>query len=205
MSSKKSSSASTGSISTATTTSSTASPVSIKDSLIDNKEKLNDLNDQILNSQQIQRPHHHHHHNHVVVQRSNSNCVDRQSSMGSHDFRNNFNPSYQKTESIMSSDSDIRFTRKKLGDNQRCGCIIIAGFLVMLLVAGLILCKWFLRVCFRLKIMYLNFLIILLVTDAGCEYLLSFFLLKYELLYLKINFWFMMSFLLYGRHYEEEI
>jgi hypothetical protein len=104
---------------------------------------LNDLNDQILNSQQIHRPHHHHHHNHVVVQRSSSNCVDRQSSMGSHDFRNNFNPSYQKTESIMSSDSDIRFTRKKLGDNQRCGCIIIAGFLVMLLVAGLILCKCF--------------------------------------------------------------
>lgn len=39
----------------------------------------------------------------------------------------------------MSSDSDIRFTRKKLGDNQRCGCILIAGFLVMLLVAGLAL------------------------------------------------------------------
>lgn len=39
----------------------------------------------------------------------------------------------------MSSDSDIRFTRKKLGDNQRCGCILIAGFLVMLLVAGLVL------------------------------------------------------------------
>ncbi len=136
---KKSSSSSSTSISTATT-SSTLTPVSIKDSLMDNKEKLNDLNDQILNSQHIHRPHHHHH-NHMVIQRSNSNCVERQSSMGSHDFRNNFNPSYQKTESIMSSDSDIRFTRKKLGDNQRCGCIIIAGFLLMLLVAGLILCK----------------------------------------------------------------
>lgn len=39
----------------------------------------------------------------------------------------------------MSSDSDIRFTRKKLGDNQRCGCMLIASFLVMLLIAGLIL------------------------------------------------------------------
>jgi hypothetical protein len=126
--------------------------VSIKDSLIDNKEKLNDLNDQILNSQQIHRPHHHHHHHShaVVVQRSSSGvtCVDRQNSLSSHDYRGNFNPSYQKTESIMSSDSDIRFTRKKLGDNQRCGCIVIAGFLVMLLVAGLVLCKLiFARVC----------------------------------------------------------
>lgn len=131
--------------------------MSIKDSLIDNKEKLNDLNDQILNSQQIHRPHHHHHHNHVVVQRSNSSsCVDRQNSCSSHDFRSNFNPSYQKTESIMSSDSDIRFTRKKLGDNQRCGCIIITGFLVMLLVAGLILCEWIFACKINTKIINLS-------------------------------------------------
>lgn len=140
-SSKKSPTASSASLSTTTTTAS-SSAVSIKDNLIDNKEKLNDLNDQILNSQQNRPHHHHHHHNHqVVVQRSCSNAVDRQNSLSSHDFRSNFNPSYQKTESIMSSDSDIRFTRKKLGDNQRCGCIIITGFLVMLLVAGLILCE----------------------------------------------------------------
>lgn len=79
------------------------------------------------------------------MQRNNSSCTERHNSVGSHDFRNNFNPSYHKTESIMSSDSDIRFTRKKLGDNQRCGCIIIAGFLVMLLVAGLILCEYKIR------------------------------------------------------------
>lgn len=44
-----------------------------------------------------------------------------------------------KAESVlstMSSDSDIRFTRKKLGDNQKCGCALIAGFLVVLLLAA---------------------------------------------------------------------
>jgi hypothetical protein len=102
--------------------------------LIDNKEKLNDLNDQILNSQQLNQPNFHRQQN--EVQRSNS--VATRTSFGSQDFRQ-FNPSHLKTESIMSSDSDIRFTRKKLGDNQRCGCIVIAGFLVLLLVAGLVL------------------------------------------------------------------
>ncbi|EEB09822.1 hypothetical protein Phum_PHUM000440 [Pediculus humanus corporis] len=38
--------------------------------------------------------------------------------------------------SILSSDSDIRFTRK-LGGQYRCGCCIIAGFLLFLLVAAL--------------------------------------------------------------------
>lgn len=132
--SKKLSSAS--SLSTATTTSS--NPLSIKDSLIDNKEKLNDLNDQILNSQQLGQPSFHRHHHHRVHRNSSSVSTEGQLSIET-DFRNNFNPSHHKSESIMSSDSDIRFTRKKLGDNQRCGCILIAGFLVMLLVAGLVL------------------------------------------------------------------
>ena len=101
--------------------------ISMKDSLIDNKEKLNDLNDQIMNNQQINQPNYH----------QQQHDRDR-NSIRSGDFRH-FNPSDLKTESIMSSHSDIRFTRKKLGDNQRCGCILIAGFLVLLLVAGLIL------------------------------------------------------------------
>lgn len=132
---KKLSTASSASISTATTTSS--SPVSIKDSLMENKEKLNDLNDQIVNKQLSQPNFNRHHHHHV--QRNHSSSTDRRNSACSQDFRINSNPSHHKTESIMSSDSDIRFTRKKLGDNQRCGCILIAGFLVMLLIAGLLL------------------------------------------------------------------
>ncbi|XP_060529416.1 atrial natriuretic peptide-converting enzyme [Cylas formicarius] len=38
--------------------------------------------------------------------------------------------------SILSSDSDIRFTRKKLSAQTRCGCIIIAIFLLFLLLAA---------------------------------------------------------------------
>lgn len=40
---------------------------------------------------------------------------------------------------LSSSDSDIRFTRKNLGDNERCGCALIAGFLAALLLAGAII------------------------------------------------------------------
>ncbi|XP_054268475.1 atrial natriuretic peptide-converting enzyme isoform X2 [Macrosteles quadrilineatus] len=40
--------------------------------------------------------------------------------------------------SILSSDSDIRFTRK-LGDHYRCGCCILASFLVFILVGTLAL------------------------------------------------------------------
>ncbi|CRL04550.1 CLUMA_CG017622, isoform A [Clunio marinus] len=129
-SSKKLSSASSTSLSTATTTTSSTSPVSIKDNLIDNKEKLNDLNDQILNSQR-----HHHHH---MMPRTSSAFTDETQSICSHDFRHNYNASHHKSDSIMSSDSDIRFTRKKLGDNQRCGYILIFSFLLMLLISGLI-------------------------------------------------------------------
>ncbi|KAJ8984937.1 hypothetical protein NQ317_012187 [Molorchus minor] len=39
--------------------------------------------------------------------------------------------------SILSSDSDIRFTRKKLTSQYRCGCCIIATFLLLLLLAGI--------------------------------------------------------------------
>lgn len=42
----------------------------------------------------------------------------------------------RRTESVLSCDSDIRFTRKKLGDSQRCGCALIAGFLLILLLSG---------------------------------------------------------------------
>ncbi|XP_067641759.1 uncharacterized protein [Eurosta solidaginis] len=42
----------------------------------------------------------------------------------------------RKSESVLSTDSDIRFTRRKLGDSQKCGCAVIASFLVALLVAG---------------------------------------------------------------------
>ncbi|XP_018562305.1 atrial natriuretic peptide-converting enzyme [Anoplophora glabripennis] len=38
--------------------------------------------------------------------------------------------------SILSSDSDIRFTRKKLTSQYRCGCCIIATFLLLLLLAA---------------------------------------------------------------------
>ena len=37
--------------------------------------------------------------------------------------------------SILSSDSDIRFTRK-LGAHYRCGCCILAGFLLFMLLAA---------------------------------------------------------------------
>lgn len=130
------------------TTNTSSSPISIKNSLIDNKEKLNDLNDQILNSQQLhqqQSSHHHHHHHRHQPQRHESTSTRRHDSCSSRDYQSNFNPSHHKSESIMSSDSDIRFTRKKLGDNQRCGCIVITGFLVALLIAGLVLyaaCKY---------------------------------------------------------------
>ena len=131
--SKKLSTASSASLSTATS----SSPISIKNSLVDNKEKLNDLNDQIVNKQLSQPSSNRHHHHHA--QKNNSSNTDRRNSFCSQDYRINSDPSHHKTESIMSSDSDIRFTRKKLGDNQRCGCILIAGFLLMLLIAGLLL------------------------------------------------------------------
>ncbi|GAB0099413.1 uncharacterized protein DMENIID0001_152690 [Sergentomyia squamirostris] len=44
----------------------------------------------------------------------------------------------RRSESVMSTDSDIRFTRRKLGENERCGCALIAGFLATLLLAGAI-------------------------------------------------------------------
>lgn len=40
---------------------------------------------------------------------------------------------------MLSSDSDIRFTRKNLGENEKCGCALIAGFLAALLLAGAII------------------------------------------------------------------
>ncbi|XP_050079805.1 uncharacterized protein LOC126567626 [Anopheles maculipalpis] len=63
--------------------------------------------------------HHHHHHHH-------------------HHSRGAMHPKSSRAESVLSSDSDIRFTRRKLGDNQKCGCALIAGFLLILLCAGAI-------------------------------------------------------------------
>lgn len=66
--------------------------------------------------------HHHHHHHHHRHSKSS------------------------RADSVLSSDSDIRFTRRKLGDNQKCGCALIAGFLLILLFAGVIVyvgCKYF--------------------------------------------------------------
>lgn len=42
----------------------------------------------------------------------------------------------RSASSILSSDSDIRFTRKKLTSQYRCGCCLIASFLVLLLAAA---------------------------------------------------------------------
>lgn len=44
--------------------------------------------------------------------------------------------SERKTDSVISSDSDIRFTRRKLGDTQKCGCAVIAGVLIFMLFAA---------------------------------------------------------------------
>ncbi|XP_053678140.1 uncharacterized protein LOC128728538 [Anopheles nili] len=63
--------------------------------------------------------HHHHHHHH-------------------HHGRGALHAKSSRAESVLSSDSDIRFTRRKLGDNQKCGCALIAGFLLILLCAGAI-------------------------------------------------------------------
>lgn len=54
----------------------------------------------------------------------------------------------RKTDSVISSDSDIRFTRRKLGDTQKCGCAVIAGVLIFLLfgtIATYIGCKYYLK------------------------------------------------------------
>lgn len=62
------------------------------------------------------------------------------------------NPSAQsdrKTDSVISSDSDIRFTRRKLGDTQKCGCAVIAGFLIFMLFATIAMyfgCKYIIDV-----------------------------------------------------------
>lgn len=49
-------------------------------------------------------------------------------------------PPGRRTDSVLSSsDSDIRFTRKNLGENEKCGCALIAGFLASLLLAGAII------------------------------------------------------------------
>ncbi|XP_035790165.1 uncharacterized protein LOC118465757 isoform X2 [Anopheles albimanus] len=72
--------------------------------------------------------HHHHHHRGGAVTGANGSAT---AAAGLH-------LKSSRAESVLSSDSDIRFTRRKLGDNQKCGCALIAGFLLILLCAGAI-------------------------------------------------------------------
>lgn len=79
--------------------------------------------------QQRDREQHHQHQqqqNHLYLMRNNSHS---HAHGHAHGLR-------RKSESVLSTDSDIRFTRRKLGDSQKCGCAVIAGFLIALLVAG---------------------------------------------------------------------
>lgn len=76
----------------------------------------------------------------------NTRCIRHQKSHNHHhsssggsngeNHRHSHSHSRRKSESVLSTDSDIRFTRRKLGDSQKCGCAVIAGFLVALLMAG---------------------------------------------------------------------
>lgn len=97
-----------------------SSQVSIKDNLIENKEKLNDLNDQILNNHQ---------------QKRNSSFASTNSSSHFDLDKDYYQPPFNsvKTTSNKSSDHasdpDIRFTRKKLGEKTKAGYISIAAFL----------------------------------------------------------------------------
>lgn len=59
----------------------------------------------------------------------------------------------RSASSILSTDSDIRFTRKKLSSQYRCGCCIIASFLCLLLCAAAAVyvgCKYFFYLFFIL-------------------------------------------------------
>lgn len=96
------------------------------------------------------KTHHHKDHNHTNHTSSNNNGNGGHRN-GKHCHRHHSNRS-GKAESVMSTmstDSDIRFTRKKLGDNQRCGCALIAGFLIILLLAATIFyiaCKYTIKI-----------------------------------------------------------
>jgi hypothetical protein len=100
-----------------------SSQVSIIDNLIENKEKLNDLNDQILNNQQKHIPS-------FSSTRSMSTTYD----INDKDYYQppfNSMKTSNKTSDHSSSDADIRFTRKKLGEKTKAGYILIAAFLGM--------------------------------------------------------------------------
>lgn len=82
-------------------------------------------------------------HNHNLVHSQKSNHYHNH-----HNHHHNLHHSEhrKKTESVLSADSDLRFTRRKLGSHQKCGCALIAGFLVSLLIVGAIVyigCKFF--------------------------------------------------------------
>ncbi|XP_055390020.1 uncharacterized protein LOC129619000 [Condylostylus longicornis] len=82
---------------------------------------------------EISRCRHHNNNNNNNSNNSNSN--------NNHNDINkitNLRPSHhRKSESVLSTDSHIRFTRRKLKDSQKFGCIVIAGFLVALLLASI--------------------------------------------------------------------
>lgn len=93
------------------------------------------------------------HHNHKSYH--NHNCMskevnDANSNHNGHGhvhshIHHKHSSSRKKAESVLSTDSDLRFTRRKLGDNQKCGCAVFAGFLVALLLTSILVyagCKY---------------------------------------------------------------
>ncbi|XP_043071703.1 uncharacterized protein LOC6564668 [Drosophila grimshawi] len=88
-----------------------------------------DQRDRDQQQQQQQQQQHHRHHHHQAQQQHHLHMHSHSHNHAHHGLR-------RKSESVLSTDSDIRFTRRKLGDSQKCGCAVIAGFLIALLVAG---------------------------------------------------------------------
>lgn len=100
-----------------------ASQVSIKDNLIENKEKLNDLNDQIMNNHQHKKKH-----SSSFASSSSSSHFDLDKDYYQPPF-NSVKTTTSDKSSDHASDPDIRFTRKKLGEKTKAGYISIAIFL----------------------------------------------------------------------------
>lgn len=98
-----------------------SSQISIKDNLIENKEKLNDLNDQILSNQQKHIP--------SFSSTRSTSTYDMNNDKDYYQPPFNSMKTSNKTSDRSSSDADIRFTRKKLGESAKTGYILIAAFL----------------------------------------------------------------------------
>jgi hypothetical protein len=98
--------------------------------------------------------HHRHHHHHIssaviLEKEKNGRKSDKNhklqhngsiysNTVRNYPYNKHSHTKSSRAESVLSTDSDIRFTRRKLGDNQKCGCALIAGFLLTLLFAGAI-------------------------------------------------------------------